>query len=79
MELFDSRVALVAAGAALVGSEHVRRVLGKGLGYAAAGATMVGAPVVNAGREIVEEARGVASHSGTTHTKTSRGGSSGRS
>jgi hypothetical protein len=71
MELLDPRLALLGAGVAVVGSARVRRVVGKGLGYAAAGAMKVGGPVVDAGRDIVEEARDVAGD-GSPKTRASR-------
>jgi ATP-dependent protease HslVU (ClpYQ) peptidase subunit len=61
MEILDPKVALVTGvGAAVIGSESVRRAIGRGAGYAVAGASKVASPVVNAGREIVGEAREVA-------------------
>jgi hypothetical protein len=74
MELLDPRLAGIAAvGAALVGSERVRKTVGRGVGYAASGVATVGGPVVrpvlNAGRDIVDEARDVASHDGTTRSR----------
>lgn len=72
MEVLDPRVALIVGGAAVVGSERVRRVVGKGLGYAAAGVMRVGSPVVGAGRDIVEEAREVATHDGAGKARASR-------
>jgi hypothetical protein len=68
----DPRVAVIAAGLAVLGSERVRRVVGRGFGYAAAGAMKVGNPVVNAGRDIVDEARDVAAHNGSTKAKAPR-------
>ena len=64
MELLDPRLALVSFGVAAVSSERVRKGLGRGLGYAAAGAMSVGEGVVHAGREIVDEAVDVAAHNG---------------
>ena len=76
MELFDPRLAVLAAGVAAVGSERVRRTVGKGIGYAATGAVTVGGPivrpVVNAGREIVQEAREVASGNSSAKPRASR-------
>jgi hypothetical protein len=72
MDVLDPRIAAIAAGAAVIGSERVRRVLGRGFGYAAAGAVRAGSPVVNAGRDIVEEARDVAAHDGSTKARRSR-------
>jgi hypothetical protein len=64
MDVLDPRMAVIGVGAALVGSEKVRRTVGRGVGYVAAGAAKVGAPivapVVNAGRDMVGEAREVA-------------------
>lgn len=80
MEVLDPRLALLATGAALVGSERVRKTVGRGVGYAAAGAMRVGTPVVrpvvDAGRDIVEEARDVASQNGTSRTRSARSRSS---
>ncbi|HEX8855721.1 MAG TPA: hypothetical protein VF752_08965 [Thermoleophilaceae bacterium] len=71
MEILDPRVAVVAGvGAAVIGSESVRRAVGRGAGYAVAGASKVASPVVDAGREIVGEAREVAG----TGKATSRSG-----
>lgn len=56
----DPRVAALGVGVALVSSHQVRRVLGRGAGYVAAGAMRVGRPVVDAGRDIFGEAREVA-------------------
>lgn len=76
MALIDPRVGLVAAGAAIVGSERVRRTVGRGAGYAAAGVMKVGGPVVrpvlDAGRDIVEEARDVANTNGGARSGASR-------
>ena len=76
MDLLDPRFALLAAGAAVVRSERVRKTVGKGAGYAAVGAVKVGGPVVrpivHAGRDIVDEARDVASHNGASTSATSR-------
>lgn len=60
----DPRVAAIAAGGALIGSERVRRLIGRGFGYVAAGALRVGSPVVDAGRQVVDEARMVAREQG---------------
>jgi hypothetical protein len=68
----DPRIAGIAAAAAVLGSKRVRRVVGRGFGYAAAGAIRVGSPVVDAGRDMVEEARSVAAHNGSPKTKASR-------
>jgi hypothetical protein len=68
MEVLDPRLAVITVGAALVGSEKVRRTVGRGVGYVAGGAAKVGAPivrpVVNAGRDIVGEAREAAAGNG---------------
>ena len=70
MDLLDPRFALLAAGAAVVKSERVRKTVGKGAGHAAIGAMKVGGPVirpiVDAGRDLVDEARNVASHDGAS-------------
>jgi hypothetical protein len=76
MELLDPRLGLVAAGTAIVGSERVRKAVGRGAGYVAAGAIKVGGPVVrpviDAGRDIVDEARDVAVGDGSTRARGSR-------
>ena len=72
MDVLDPRIATIAAAGALLGSERVRRVVGRGFGYAAAGAIKVGGPVVNAGRDMVEEARDVATHDRSTKARASR-------
>jgi hypothetical protein len=72
MDVLDPRIAAIAGAVAILGSERVRRVVGRGFGYAAAGAIKVGNPVVNAGRDIVDEARGVATHNGASKPKESR-------
>jgi hypothetical protein len=72
MEVFDLRFGLVAAGAAAVSSERVRRTVGRGLGYAATRALAVGRPMVDAGRDIFEEARAVTDGHGSTKTRSSR-------
>jgi hypothetical protein len=76
MELFDPRLGLIAAGAAAVSSERFRKTVGRGLGYAASGAIAVGGPiarpVVNAGRDIVHEARTVTNGRGSTSSRSSR-------
>lgn len=81
MDLLDPRIALLAAGAAVVGSERVRKTVGTGVGYAATGAARVGGPVVgsivNAGRDIVDQAREVSGTSGRGHA--SRTGTKSRS
>jgi hypothetical protein len=60
---------LIGAGVAVVGSERVRRVVGKGIGYAAAGGMRVGGPVAHAAEDIYDEARRVAAHDTATTTK----------
>jgi hypothetical protein len=72
MDVLDPRLAAIAAGAALIGSERVRRTVGRGFGYLAAGAISVGAPVVNAGRQIVDEARDVAGHESASRRQVPR-------
>lgn len=76
MEVLDPRLALVAAGAAVVGSERVRKTVGRGVGYAAAGAMKVGGPVVrpvvDAGRDIVDEARDVTNQDGSRRSRSAR-------
>ena len=69
MEFFDPRVAVIAGvGGALLGSERVRHVVGQGVGYVAKGVMAVGGPVVrpvvNAGEDIVSEARQTATSNG---------------
>jgi hypothetical protein len=61
MNPFDPRLAvIVGIGTAVVSSHRVRAVIGRGAGYAAAGAMRVGGTVVDAGRDIYEEASEVA-------------------
>ena len=65
MNPFDPRLALIAGiGAAIMSSHRVRAVIGRGAGYAAAGAMKVGGTVVDAGRDIYEEASEVAATNG---------------
>jgi hypothetical protein len=76
MELFDPRLGLFAAGAAAVSSERVRKTVGRGLGHAASGVMAVGGPVarpvVDAGRDIVDEARAVTNGSKSSNSRGSR-------
>jgi hypothetical protein len=65
MDLLDPRLALLTLGVAAVTSERVRKTVGRGIGYVAAGTMTVGGTVAHAGRDIVDEAREVASHNGT--------------
>jgi len=61
MNPFDPRLAVITGvAAAIVSSHRVRAVIGRGAGYAAAGAMKVGDTVVSAGRDIYEEASEVA-------------------
>jgi hypothetical protein len=61
MNPFDPRLAvIVGLGTAIVSSHRVREVIGRGTGYAAAGAIKLGGTVVNAGRDIYDEASDVA-------------------
>ena len=80
MELLDPRIALLTAGAAMIGSERVRRTVGKGIGYTAAGAARIGGPIVrpiaDAGRDIVEEARDVVNDNGANRKSRRRKSSS---
>jgi hypothetical protein len=62
MELLDPRFALLGLGVSAVTSERVRKGLGRGIGYVAAGSITVGESVVHAGRDIFVEARQVAAH-----------------
>ena len=75
MELFDPRLGLLAAGAAAVSSERFRKTVGRGLGYAASGALAVGGPIarplINAGRDIVDEARAVTNGGASTESRSS--------
>jgi hypothetical protein len=64
MELLDPRLALLSLGVAAVASERVRKEVGRGIGYVAAGTMALTGPVVNAGRDIVEEAREVTGRNG---------------
>ena len=76
MEIFDPRLGLLAAGAAAVSSERFRKTVGRGLGYAASGAMAVGGPIarplVDAGRDIVQEARVVTNGSRSTKSRAPR-------
>ena len=74
MNPFDPRLAVITGlAAAIVSSHRVRTVIGRGAGYAAAGAMRVGDTVVNAGRDIYEEASDVAaSHNGAGKKTKSR-------
>jgi hypothetical protein len=61
MNPFDPRLAaIVGLGTAIVSSHRVREVIGRGTGYAAAGAIKLGGTVLNAGRDIYDEASEVA-------------------
>jgi hypothetical protein len=60
MELLDPRLALISLGAAAVASERVRKGVGRGIGYVAAGTMAATGAVVHAGRDIMEEAGEVA-------------------
>lgn len=62
MEFLDPRLALLGVGVAAVTSERVRKGVGRGVGYVAAGAMTAGGTVAHAGRDIFDEAREVASH-----------------
>jgi hypothetical protein len=72
MELLDPRLALLGLGVAALSSERVRKGVGRGIGYVAAGAVAVSDPVVHVGRDIVEEARAVASRDGASPSTSSR-------
>ena len=72
MELLDPRLALLGIGVAAVASERVRKGVGRGIGHLAAGTAAVTGPVVHAGRDIVEEAREVASRNSTSASTSSR-------
>jgi hypothetical protein len=69
MWLTDPRVMLVGAGIALVTSERARKVVGRGLGYVAAGTMKLGGPVAHAAEDIYDEARHVAGPDGTTQAE----------
>ncbi len=72
MELLDPRLAVLSLGVAAVASERVRRGIGRGIGYAAAGTMAVTGSIVHAGRDIVDEAREVAGHNGSAPVASSR-------
>ena len=72
MEVLDPRLALLGGGVAVVASERIRKGVGRGIGYVAAGTMAVTGPVVRAGRDIVEEAREVASRNGRSASTVSR-------
>ena len=59
----DPMVAVIAGAAAGVLSPPGRRLVGKGVGYAARGVLFAGRPVVAAGQEIYDTARDVAAPS----------------
>lgn len=69
MWLTDPRLAVIGAGVAIVTSERVRKVVGRGVGYVAAGTMKVGGPVAHAAEDIYDEARHVAGHDGATQAK----------
>lgn len=62
MWLTDPRLMVVGAGVAVVASDRARKVVGTGIGYAAAGTMKVGGPVAHAAEDIYDEARRVAGH-----------------
>ncbi len=64
MEFLDPRLGLLSVGIAAVASERVRKGIGRGIGYVAAGTMTIGGGIVHAGRDIVDEAREVAGHDG---------------
>jgi hypothetical protein len=71
MEFFEPRIALMMGiGGAIVGSERVRHAVGRGVGYAARGVTVVAGPiarpVMRASEDLVDEARRTAAGDGTT-------------
>jgi hypothetical protein len=72
MELLDPRLGLLSLGVAAVASERVRKGVGRGIGYVAAGTMAATGPVVQAGRDIVEEAREVAGRNVTSASASSR-------
>ena len=56
MNPFDPRLAvIVGIGSAVLSSHRVRAVIGRGAGYAVAGAVKAGGTVANAGRDIYDE------------------------
>ncbi len=69
MWLTDPRLMAIGAGVAVVASERARKVVGRGIGYVAAGTMKVGGPVAHAAEDIYDEARHVAAHNGTTQAK----------
>jgi hypothetical protein len=74
MAELDAGVALlVGVGAAIVGSERVRRTIGRGAGFVAGNAMKLGSPVIHAGQDIVEDARDVAApHARAGQARSSR-------
>ncbi len=72
MDFLDPRLAVLSLAVAVVASEHVRKGIGRGIGYVAAGTMKVGGSVVGAGRDIVEEAREVAAHNGAPSSHAAR-------
>ena len=80
MEVLDPRLAVITGvGAALVGSERVRKTVGRGVGYAAKVGGPVVRPVVHAASDIVGEAREVAAGNGRAAASRSRPSSAKRS
>ncbi len=69
MWLTDPRLALIGVGVAIVASERVRKAVGRGVGYVAAGTMKVGGPVAHAAEDIYDEARHVAGHDGAPPAK----------
>jgi len=74
MNPFDPRLAVITGlAAAVVSSHRVRAVIGRSAGYAAAGAMKLGSSVVDAGRDIYEEASEVAApHNGAVKKSKAR-------
>jgi hypothetical protein len=60
---------IVGIGTAVLSSHRVRAVIGRGAGYAVAGAKKAGGTMANAGRDIYDEASEVAAADGTATRK----------
>jgi hypothetical protein len=65
----DPTTTLIVGIAAGIAAPPVRRTVGRGIGYAARGVMAAGAPVINIGRDIYDNARDVASPQGGRTTR----------
>jgi hypothetical protein len=62
--LLNPKIALMGGAAAAVASPRVRRLIGRGLGYGAAGVRRTGGAIVHTGSDIYGSARETASARG---------------